>query len=57
MCFANAYPPGMMVGHIDGTWKLIDEGMGYALSFCRKTLRTGIQLTLTPLAYGRTELL
>ena len=33
MCFANAYPSGMMVGHIDGAWKLIDEGMGYALSF------------------------
>lgn len=26
----SAYPSGMMVGHIDGAWKLIDEGMGYA---------------------------
>ena len=51
MCFANAYPPGMMVGHIDGAWKLIDEGMGYALSFLPENFENRYQLTLTPLTW------
>ena len=51
MCFANAYPSGMMVGHIDGAWKLIDEGMGYALSFLPENFENRYQLTLTPLTW------
>ena len=45
MCFESAYPSGMMVGHIDGAWKLIDEGMGYALSFLPEKLADFIKYT------------
>lgn len=48
-CFDSAYPSGMMVGHIDGAWKLIDEGMGYALSFLPENFDNRYRLTLTPL--------
>ena len=41
----------MMVGHIDGAWKLIDEGMGYALSFLSENFENRYQLTLTPLTW------
>ena len=51
MCFESAYPSGMMVGHIDGAWKLIDEGMGYALSFLPENFENRYQLTLTPLTW------
>lgn len=50
-CFDSSYPSGMMVGHIDGAWKLIDEGMGYALSFLPENFDNRYQLTLTPLSW------
>lgn len=49
--FETPYPSGMMVGHIDGAWKLIDEGMGYALSFLSENFENRYQLTLTPLTW------
>ena len=49
--FETPYPSGMIVGHIDGAWKLIDEGMGYALSFLSENFENRYQLTLTPLTW------
>ena len=49
--FETPYPSGMMIGHIDGAWKLIDEGMGYALSFLPENFENRYQLTLTPLSW------
>lgn len=47
--FDTPYPSGMMVGHIDGAWKLIYEGMGYALVFLPENFENRFNLTLTPL--------
>lgn len=49
--FKTDWPAGMMVGHIDGAWKLIEEGMGYALSFLPENFENRYQLTLTPLLW------
>ncbi len=49
--FDTAYPSGMMVGHIDGAWKLIYEGMGYALVFLPENFENRFNLTLSPLIW------
>lgn len=49
--FNTAYPSGMMVGHIDGAWKLIYEGMGYALVFLPENFENRFNLTLSPLLW------
>lgn len=49
--FNTAYPAGMMVGHIDGVWKLIYEGLGCALVFLPENFENRYELSLTPLCH------